>query len=119
MEERLAALEAHVAALTAPFPFGIASAVVETESGLSILIAMLAVELHKSGALDKGEFTKTIRKAVKEAEKQLLENPASRRGHDLFLMQHVANVIDGHGKKKGWNPIVIEGGATPDPDGPD
>ncbi len=81
----------------------------------SIILAMMAEDLEKRGAMNRKDFAKRLRQISDEAEASAPDQLKGDPRLDLAIARHVANLLD-KPAKEGWTPVVIEGGQQPEGD---
>ena len=86
-----------------------------TIHAFSILLAMLAEDLERRGALSRKDFAKRLREMTDEAERTAPVELQGQDRLDIQIARHVANLMD-RPKRSGWKPVVIDGGQQPEED---
>ena len=81
----------------------------------SIILAMMAEDLERRGAMSRKDFAKRLRDLADDAEKAAPESLKGDPRLDLKIARHVAQLLD-RPPHHTWSPVVIEGGKQPEGD---
>jgi hypothetical protein len=82
---------------------------------VSLILAMMAEDLEKSGAMKRKDFARRLRDTADDAEATAPERLKQPNRLDLAIARHVADLMDRPGQEQ-WTPVVIEGGKQPEGD---
>lgn len=81
----------------------------------SLVLAMLAEDLEKRGAMNRKDFAKRLREIANDAEATAPDRLKGENRLDLQIARHVAKLMD-RPVKGGWTPVVVDGGKQPEGD---
>lgn len=82
----------------------------------SIVLAMMAEDLEKRGAMNRKDFAKRLRDITDDAEATAPDRLRGDARLDLAIARHVAALLDKPPKEAAWTPVVIDGGQQPEGD---